>query len=198
MSDHSIGPWSLMHTLAVNGLVPVHHQAGLPSSWIETMMEDGTRRSTPNYNPRIHDLQIPVSFFQVRTHANGRRLLCYNPYYDKPERPDLQANPDVWYVVKCEGGIAVLTIDLAKPLEEPCKVTVTCREAPVEIPAGQTRVTVTLQGCSDAINASKAVTITSINSEDIVDLSIFTLSVEVKEIGRLVTGLKNAVFQWCN
>lgn len=194
MKDFSVGPMNLLKAISVNGMVPVRHMDGLPSSWEYHPLEDGNRRCVPVYNPRVHDLLIPENMFSVRQHPNGRNYLCCNPTFRNDEPRD---NPGMWEVVRCDGGLAQLRIELTKALEEPASLKLSLREAPVVIPANQKSVLVSLQACSDAIHTGKPISIVSIDSEDLVDPTIFDIKVEIIDNGRLVTGQSKLQPNWC-
>uniref|UniRef100_A0AB39CCS5 Uncharacterized protein n=1 Tax=Pseudomonas phage RVTF4 TaxID=3236931 RepID=A0AB39CCS5_9VIRU len=191
MKDYSKAPLALANRIVSNNLVHVKHVFGEPCGWIITELENGDRRHRPDYSTRVHDLYIPINDIQVRTHANGRPYLCYNPLYHLGRKDN-----STWNIIRCEGGEMDVVIDINQDHEEPITMHMTGRDTPIIIPGGARQYKFTMRGCADIINAGEQPRLKSIDCADLVMLENIKVSYDVKDYGNLATAQKNVMPQW--
>lgn len=189
--DRSVGPLALLQRLVQGGIVPVHHQAGLPCGWNQMLLDGGDIRHTPDYTTRIHDMAIPVDDIQVRRHANGINYLMYNPLYHTGRKDNSH-----WNIIRCDGGEMEVVVHIAKPVDKPVNLYLSFREAAIIIPTGATSTRVQLVGCADLLNSNSPVVMKRIDSEVIVDPANYTWEINAINYGRLITGQSNIQPVW--
>jgi len=178
-----------------NGMVPVHHLSGLPSHWDTVHDERGTKH-VPNYTNPIHDLLIPKKFVFPRTDgASGREHLVYNPHYARADRPDLHANSSMYNVIRVDGGVIEVALEIPKAIDFSIEFTLNNSQL-IILRAGETRVVANVLDAAKFIHdPAQPIAIRSTNATGIYDMGLVTMSKEVKDIGRLATGHKDC-YNW--
>ncbi|WDS62279.1 hypothetical protein [Pseudomonas phage D6] len=177
------------------GNVPVYHLSGMPSHWDIVHDARGTKH-VPNYDKPVHDLVIPKKFIMPRVDAaSGRQHLVYNPFYDKADRPDLQAEATHYNVIRVDGGVIEVTLEIPKPIEASIEFTLNNGQM-ITLRTGETKVTANVMDAARFIhNPAEPLAIRSTNSTIIYDMGLVVMSREVKDIGRLATGHKES-YNW--
>jgi len=191
--NSSTGALALMNRLAQNGVVPVKHVMGMPSSWTAEALDNGDIRHSPVYVPKIHDLLIPLSEIQPRVHANGNTYLMYNPMYVY-NRP----NVGTWNIIRCDGGSMEVVIDIDQHVEEQITLHVSGRDTPVIIPPKTKQYRFGMHTCADIINSGEVPRLLSIDCEELVTLDKVKFSYNIADYGSLATGQKNIQPTWGN
>jgi hypothetical protein len=181
--NHSVEALNLAKLLGtVDGLVPVHHIGGLP----KFVTENG--RTTTDWSEPLHQLHIPLDKLEVRMSTQGEP--CTHLTYANHEKP-------TWHnVVRVDGGVIEALLSIPEPVEAALEITLTNGQL-VTLRTGETKVKVTVNDAAKFIHnpQEKPLTIRSLNSNIIYDISNIGMSHEVKDIGRLATG-HTKIYNW--
>lgn len=180
--DHSVEAMNLAVLLEANSLVPVYHQGGVPTPVTEA------GRTTLDWSNAQHELLIPLNKLEVRQSTQGEP--CTQLVYANLEKPTW------WNVVRVAGGVIEAEFSIPAPLDASLEIMISGDQL-VTLRAGETKVKAVVQNAAKHIHNpdGKPLKIKSLNSNILYDIRDITMTQQVKDIGRLMTGHKQ-LYNW--